>query len=822
MSYKKLSIGYYILLIYACAVASAYECSDYPDKDLIILLDESDNNVTYSEYMQNSDIPDDWAIASQEMFSDEDIKDYLVKNDPIVPEDYYDGVLSGIYWQKIQAGDNRTVYVIVETLNDSTRANKIYEKTLDAYRDSRGVIINFDTTGEYGQKGFRGQFKRDVYIIYFLDAKNRMIYVSGLNESDVEYVADRYNHLKNSLIVTESRHWKALVCKAGTDACTQTLYYSSVYDSTSLKECKTSHSGKDLPCPENRFERFSNSVKIPFASCEKGDILELSYLKRSEFPMNNRFWSTEDFYFENQYPSEYMLFRLTLPESLEINHFATQGLNPVPSRSAGYKSYTWTRVSVPPFEEESLMPPVREAIARAGYSSILSWDDIKEWYGGLFQESLDKDSVKEKTVSLIAGSNSDEEKIKKIYEWVRDEIRYEENEIGFLTGYKPHKCEEILDYKFGDCKDHTVILISMLDSAGIKSYPVLVGRDAINMGTPSPYEFYHSMVAVPKDGGFIWLDPTCSYCPYGYLSSGEQGADVLMLLNPGVSFAKTPVSDSDRNYKYHANYSIALGAAGDAEINVSLWVSGSSGLSLKEKLNGANEDKVKETLNGVVKNVCPEFELIGHNITNSSTEGLQMELFVRCRHFATKTEKKLVYNIPADSIYSDVISKDKRRFAIVTEDNEEYHLAQTIILPDGYSVNLLPGRYSAKESFADYVFECLNVSGAINCIDELDVKEVNLPASEYALFKDYYTKINSLKRSIILVPEETAPAQEGKTKAPSQEPASPSGDQVYKEAPSGDISIKEREAGPLGSNVLLFAIIGLLLAVIAFLVMKRK
>lgn len=280
--------------------------------------------------------------------------------------------------------------------------------------------------------------------------------------------------------------------------------------------------GKEIECPKNRFEEYTNSVKIPFPSCEKDDMLELTYLKRSEFPMNNLFWSTNDFFFQEQYPAEKLRLMLSVPVEMEVKHFESPEVLPVITTSGRYNSMTWEKSSIPPFEEEELMPPLREVIPRAGYSSILSWDDIKEWNGKLFQDSLDKDVVKEKVDSLITGSATDDEKIKRIYEWVRDNIRYEENEIGFLTGYKPHKCEEILKYKFGDCKDHTVILVSMLDAAGIKSYPVVVGRDSINMDTPSPYEFYHSIVAVPKDGRYIWLDPTCSYCPYGYLSSGNR------------------------------------------------------------------------------------------------------------------------------------------------------------------------------------------------------------------------------------------------------------------------------------------------------------
>jgi hypothetical protein len=73
---------------------------------------------------------------------------------------------------------------------------------------------------------------------------------------------------------------------------------------------------------------------------------------------------------------------------------------------------------------------------------------------GCFFSELSKNDTKSlQTIlnQLVAGKSSDEEKVKSIYYWVQDNIRY----IAFeevIAGFKPEAAQTVFSNKYGDCK----------------------------------------------------------------------------------------------------------------------------------------------------------------------------------------------------------------------------------------------------------------------------------------------------------------------------------------------------------------------------------
>jgi len=67
----------------------------------------------------------------------------------------------------------------------------------------------------------------------------------------------------------------------------------------------------------------------------------------------------------------------------------------------------------------------------------------------------------------------EEDKIKAIYYYVTSEIRYVGLEFG-IGGIMPHSAPSIFREKYGDCKDKAILLITMLQEAGIEAYYTLV------------------------------------------------------------------------------------------------------------------------------------------------------------------------------------------------------------------------------------------------------------------------------------------------------------------------------------------------------------
>ena len=116
--------------------------------------------------------------------------------------------------------------------------------------------------------------------------------------------------------------------------------------------------------------------------------------------------------------------------------------------------------------------------------------------------------------------------IRTLYHFVAKHIRYVGIELG-ESAYQPSPATEVLQKQYGDCKDKTTLLISMLDLVGIRAYPVLISTspyERIDTDLPSLSQFNHMIAAIPTDkNSYIWLDPTSQTCGYGELPYSDQG-----------------------------------------------------------------------------------------------------------------------------------------------------------------------------------------------------------------------------------------------------------------------------------------------------------
>jgi hypothetical protein len=91
--------------------------------------------------------------------------------------------------------------------------------------------------------------------------------------------------------------------------------------------------------------------------------------------------------------------------------------------------------------------------------------------------------------------------------------RYVGLEFG-IHGFKPYKVDRVLARRFGDCKDKTLLLVTLLRALGVEAWPALVNTErgqALDAMHPSPGVFDHVIVRARLDGREYWLDPTSSH-----------------------------------------------------------------------------------------------------------------------------------------------------------------------------------------------------------------------------------------------------------------------------------------------------------------------
>ena len=136
------------------------------------------------------------------------------------------------------------------------------------------------------------------------------------------------------------------------------------------------------------------------------------------------------------------------------------------------------------------------------------------------------------------------EKVKLMHHWVAQNIRYLGIYVG-AGGYVPHDAQSILDNRYGDCKDHVVLLEALLAAAGIDSSPALINSGAAFLlpQLPTPGIFDHVITYVPSLN--VFLDSTSRFAPLGTLPNGDLDKPVVITATGAIS--RTPMTHPSKD-----------------------------------------------------------------------------------------------------------------------------------------------------------------------------------------------------------------------------------------------------------------------------------
>jgi hypothetical protein len=129
-----------------------------------------------------------------------------------------------------------------------------------------------------------------------------------------------------------------------------------------------------------------------------------------------------------------------------------------------------------------------------------------------FGSQLDKDLKIDEVKAIVLLQNSQQDKLKTIYDHVHKNIIWN----GFETKFAPDGLKPVWDRKKGGAGEINLLLVNLLNSAGIEAYPVLAAeRDFGRVDTSYPFidRFNKTIVFAIADGKQYVLDATQENCP---------------------------------------------------------------------------------------------------------------------------------------------------------------------------------------------------------------------------------------------------------------------------------------------------------------------
>jgi hypothetical protein len=141
------------------------------------------------------------------------------------------------------------------------------------------------------------------------------------------------------------------------------------------------------------------------------------------------------------------------------------------------------------------------------------WGAVVEWALPLYEMPPIGKADLRRRIEVWKDLPRPEDRVSAALRFVQDEIRY----LAFAIGpscLRPSPPDQVFTRRFGDCKDKSLLLCSILRECGIEARPALVNttyRSSIEDCLPSVGTFDHTIVHVPLRSGSYWLDATATH-----------------------------------------------------------------------------------------------------------------------------------------------------------------------------------------------------------------------------------------------------------------------------------------------------------------------
>lgn len=320
----------------------------------------------------------------------------------------------------------------------------------------------------------------------------------------------------------------------------------SVIDALKPSEIKTIQAEEEL---DQQLYNGTSAAVVFVNDLRVGDVIEYSYTITGENPvLGGRF--TDTLYLAGAEPIQESIIRLVYPSNrqLAIKNDKTD-LQPTKQSIGEDTEYLWYSKNVAPVPYDDSTPDWFNPFPRIILSEFQTWSEVVDWALPFYKpSSLNNPELKAKIEEWKKLSDSPEKRAIAALRFVQDEIRYLGIELGRYS-HQPTTPEKVFARRFGDCKDKSLLLSSILNLMGIEAATTLVNtevKSSLDSWQATPFAFDHVIVRAKINGKTYWFDPTVSYQRGGIESyhspSFERG---LVLIAGTTELEKIPLPGSD-------------------------------------------------------------------------------------------------------------------------------------------------------------------------------------------------------------------------------------------------------------------------------------
>lgn len=525
--------------------------------------------------------------------------------------------------------------------------------------------------------------------------------------------------------------------------------------------------------------KFTNQVdnkhvikKITLPNIKEGSIIEYRYRTKSDFT-----FKLDDWYFQEKYPTKYSSFTITIPEyyfyKIEAGgYYDINKIGPIDnsqnltipngsgkSETIGVKT-TKTQYyvkNIPAIKEESYITTLDDYVSKIGFELnatnfpqggykeyTTTWPKIiKEMmdhdnFGGYIQK---KNPGKELVKEIIKDETTPEGKMNLIFNYVKNNIKWDNKYRLYTEANSP---KSVLEKKSGSSSEINLLLLNLLDAAGLESYPVIISTrgNGTHPGYPLASKFNSIIVMTITGDKKNLLDAVNKNNTPGILSYpnlNHRGLKINRTDNAGEWIS----TENDKTSRNSIFYNLTLDTENKLKGTLSISRNNYEGLDARNAYQAATNQE--EFLKNYKSNK-PGLEISNYKIENlDNPEETLIESMDVTIEDNIEAAGNLSYFMPLlyERTKENPFTLEERNYPVdfAYPKEENYHI--TIELPAGYKPDQLPKneRFQLPENGGSFTIMYVIDENKLNMVSKISLLKSSYSSEEYYNLKELFKNI---------------------------------------------------------------------------------
>ena len=521
------------------------------------------------------------------------------------------------------------------------------------------------------------------------------------------------------------------------------------------------------------------NTRITLPNVKEGSVIDIAYSISSPFLFNFQDWE-----FQSAIPVLWSEYVAKIPEYFDYQKY-TQGYIPLAvndqwseqktitlnfkQRTQSFTSatstsfsaerinyneisYRWVSKDVPAFKEEPYMTNSVDYLSKINFELALiaipgqpvqtvmgTWENINKellesnQFGGAIKKS---GSLSKIVQEITAGKNSAENKISAIYHYVKGNVEWDGNYRKFTEG----NFKKVLEEKKGNSADINLMMVAMLQKAGIQADPLVVStrnHGFVRPQFPLSSQFNYVLCAAQINNDILLLDATDRTLPMNALPERCLNGQGLLISEKQSGWIELVPSFRTRSL---TDASLEFDEQGKMKCQLKVTKEGYHGQQMRIQYLTKGEGAYLKALNEQNDWVINESKF--ENITNLNDPVYEIY------DMSLSDENAL-----AEIIYINPLVGHRETQNPFKSETREYpvdfgsgfekvHLTN-IKIPDGYQIEDLPENIAITlpNKGGRFIYNVGRIGNTIRLTSQLVIGKGLFTQDEYAALREFYAKV---------------------------------------------------------------------------------